>query len=184
MIIYLADIKKDNDGVNTISFVANAANKTQFTNPCKSGLCSLSENNEVVGLVLRPNQKILRMTDEGEPYVMYFNESSVKRSAESFSKNLALKSSNIEHDADQKTSGVTFTETWIVEDPNNDKANTYGFKAKKGEWYVKAKVEDKAVLEALKSGEVTGLSLEGFFSLKPIAQVLEQTEEIFNVINF
>lgn len=164
MIRKLAKINDGDIGVYAISLVEKPANKAQFKNPCKSGLCSLSENNEVVGLVLRPEQDILRAEKNGEKFNMYFDANSVKVAHESFTKNLAVLNSNLQHN-DKPQEGVTFTESWLVEDADNDKASLYGFVPKLGEWYVKAKIENKEVLSALKSGAVNGFSLEGEFSL-------------------
>ena len=164
MIRKLANIQGEDKGVFAISLVEHPANKAQFKNPCESGLCSLSENNEVVGLILRPEQDILRIDEEGEEFNMYFNADSIKLAQESFTKNLALLNSNLQHE-EQAQKGVTFTESWIVENAEQDKSTLYGFVPKLGEWYVKAKIENKEVLEALKSESVKGFSLEGEFSL-------------------
>ena len=164
MIRKLANIQGEDVGVFAISLVDKPANKAQFKNPCKSGLCSLSENNEVVGLILRPEQDILRVDEEGEEYNMFFDSNAVKLAQESFTKNLALLNSNLQHEQ-KAQEGVSFVESWIVEDKESDKSNLYGFVPKMGEWYVKAKIENKEVLKALEDGSVNGFSLEGEFSL-------------------
>jgi len=178
MIRKLAKITSDDIGVFAISLVDKPANKAQFRNPCDSGLCSLSENNEVVGLILRPEQDIYRISEDGEEFNMYFDAEQVKLAQESFAKNLALKNSNLQH-SDEQQDGVTFTESWIVEDTENDKAIHYGFTPKLGEWYVKAKIENDEVLEALKTEQVKGFSLEGEFTLTAD----QRGEQNFNHMN-
>ena len=164
---YLADVVTEEDGVFDIDLVSKAANRAIFQNPCKSGLCSLGQNNEIVGLVLRPGQVIPRVDENGEEYTIQFSEDSIKRARESWVKTQSQLNAGLEHN-ENKLNNMTYLENWIVEDEKNDKANTYGFKAKKGEWYVKLLVENEEALTALKNEEVTGLSLEGDFTYTEI----------------
>jgi hypothetical protein len=64
-------------------------------------------------------------------------------------------------------------ETWLIEDPETDKANTvYGFNYPKGTWMVKMQVEDPEVWKRVKAGELKGFSVEGLFSdMEEIAAV-------------
>jgi hypothetical protein len=163
---YLADVKGDDLGVYEIALVDRPANRTQFRNPCDNSLCSLTDKNEVVGLVLSPYQDIYRVDENGEGFNMYFDENSIKNAQESFVKNLALLNANLEH-SDKQQEGVTYTESWIVEDVTADKSNLYGFVPKMGQWYVKAKIENSEVLNALKNNTVKGFSLEAVFTLTP-----------------
>jgi len=172
---YLADVIDEKDGVFDIDLVSKAANRAVFQNPCKNGLCSLGKNNEVVGLVLRPGQVIPRSPKNGEPYTFQFSEDSIKRARESWVKKQAQLNAGLEH-SEEKLHGMTFTENWIVEDSEKDKANLYGFKPIRGEWYVKLLIENEEALEALRNGEVTGLSLEGDFTLTEITEETELSE--------
>ena len=71
---------------------------------------------------------------------------------------------NIEHDGNRFIDGAHLVESWIVEDPEKDKANLYGFSPKKGTWMTMYKINDKDIwTEYIKSGKVKGFSIEGFF---------------------
>jgi len=166
---HIASVENEHVGVYAISLVDKPANKATFVNPCKSGLCSLSENNEIVGLILRPTQEITRLNEDGTKWVLSFDRSGIKQAHESFAKNLAIKNSNLDH-SDKQQKGITFTESWLVENSDNDKSKDYGFKPIVGEWYVKAKIENAEVLQALRTDTVKGFSLEGDFFLTAEAE--------------
>ena len=64
-----------------------------------------------------------------------------------------------------KDAGTYVFETWLIEDPETDKANTvYGFNLVKGTWMVKMQIEDPEVRRRVKAGELKGFSVEGLFS--------------------
>jgi hypothetical protein len=57
--------------------------------------------------------------------------------------------------------------TWLVKDPEMDTSRAYGFKAfPKGTWFGMYRVTDKNVWAKVKSGELTGFSIEGYFADK------------------
>ena len=57
----------------------------------------------------------------------------------------------------------TLIESWIVEDPANDKANALGFNPSKGDWYVSYKINNRETWDKIKAGELTGFSIAGQF---------------------
>jgi len=65
--------------------------------------------------------------------------------------------------AKEKVSGVHTVESWIVEDSKNDKSNLYGYELPKGTWFVSMRVNNDEVWQRIKSGELKGLSIEGYF---------------------
>jgi hypothetical protein len=44
-----------------------------------------------------------------------------------------------------------------------DKSKLYGFDLPDGTWFVKMKIENKELWSRIKSGELKGLSIEGYF---------------------
>ena len=74
-------------------------------------------------------------------------------------------------------------ESWIVEDPKTDKANTvYGYDVPKGTWMVKMKVEDKETWKRIKNGELKGFSVEGSFSDMEEIEYRRKYEKIRNIL--
>ena len=73
------------------------------------------------------------------------------------------KLSNINH-SNFTIDGVTVIESWLIEDPENDKSRALGFKAfPKGTWFATYKIDNKELWQGIKNGEVKGFSIEGFF---------------------
>lgn len=123
------------------------------------------EQQKVVGPLLIPNKLILRIDENGNPFYVYFSEDTVKQISERMLKDKRVDQVNLEHNSDQMVDGV-MTETWIVEDPENDKSNIYGMKVPKGSWMGMYKINDPKVWAMVKEGIVKGFSLEGYFADK------------------
>lgn len=119
------------------------------------------EKRVVTGAAMRPNIKIPRRTDDGELYYGFFSENTVRKAAELFfKKGSNMNETNIEHEFD--ILGVYVFESWIVEDPEVDKAKALGFSdIRKGDWFVSMKVENEDVWNNyLKTGLIKGYSVE------------------------
>lgn len=160
------------DGVYAISLVNKPAMKGDFI--------ALSEHEEIrfksvneeerllVGLALEPNKKVVRSSSDGTFYNIVFSEETIKKVAHNFFKSNSHKNSNIEHDGDA-IDGVTFVESWIVEDPEKDKSLKYGLSYPKGSWMVAMKVDNDAVWnDFVKTGKVKGFSIEAVTKIKEV----------------
>ncbi len=85
--------------------------------------------------------------------------------------NKLIDSVNIEHDPERTVDDVSLVESWLVDDPEMDKAKKYGYDLTKGSWMAKYKVNnDKVWDEYVKTGKVKGFSIEGIFNNKIIMQ--------------
>jgi hypothetical protein len=74
---------------------------------------------------------------------------------------------NIEHSQD--VTGVSLVESWIVSDSSMDKSVSLGFDHPKGTWFVSLKVSsDELWNEYVKTGELTGISIEGLLNHREI----------------
>jgi len=118
----------------------------------------------VVGPVAIPDIEIIRRDEEtGEVYYVKFSEATIQRMQEKFMKELRIGDTNIEHNEKQNANSYVF-ESWIVEDPKTDKANTvYNLALPKGSWAVKMRVQDPEIWQGVKEGKFKGFSLEGNF---------------------
>jgi hypothetical protein len=123
--------------------------------------------------VLIPNQKILRVTKNGEPYNIMFPKETIELAQRHFHINGHQSNSNSEH-TDLKLNGVTIVESWIKEF-EQDKSNEYGFDLPIGTWFAIMKVENEEVREKIKSGEIKGISIEGEFKLNNYKMSKENT---------
>lgn len=159
-----------NKGVYGISLVENPAMEGLFIALSKDEIIQFKqldkEQQILTGLALEPNKPIYR-NQNGEEFNIVFSEETIKELAFGFLKNGYQNNSTLEHE--DKISGVTFTESWIIEDEKNDKANALGFSYPKGSWMVTMKVDDPAIWEHyVKTGKVKGFSIDAMLSLKEV----------------
>lgn len=121
------------------------------------------EQRILVGPCMIPNMEIPRLDDNGQPYSVTFSAETIAEIAKKYMKE--ARTNDVNQDHEEKDAGTYVFETWLIEDPETDKANTvYGFNFAKGTWMVKMQVEDPAVWKRVKAGELKGFSVEGLFS--------------------
>ena len=143
-----------------------------------------TEKQEIISPALIPDKNIYRYDAEKDSdYYVYFSKDTVKNCAYSYLKNNNHHKATYQHK--DRVSGVLTVESWIIEDPEMDKSTLYGFKLKKGTWMVKMSITNSELWEKVKSGDIRGLSIEGFFTSKYEAmQKSEPTdEEILKALN-
>jgi hypothetical protein len=119
------------------------------------------ERKVVIGCAMRPDINIPRKDDNGELYWGFFSKDTVRKAAELFfKKNSNANNTNLEHQFE--VDGVYVFESWIVEDPEMDKAKALGFSdVKEGDWWVSMKIENENIWNNyLKTGLVKGFSVE------------------------
>jgi hypothetical protein len=119
------------------------------------------EQQIIVGPALIPNKEIYRVDEFGEPYYAFFSEDTIKKIAYKMLKDKKIDNLNLEHNDSDKVSGHLL-ESWIVEDPENDKQQFYGMNHPKGTWITMYKIDDEEAWQKVRNGEVTGLSIEAY----------------------
>lgn len=166
-----------NKGIYGISLVENPAMEGLFIALNKVEQITFKEVDKeqriLTGLALEPNKPIYR-NQNGEEFNLVFSEGTIKELAFGFLKNGYQRNSTLEHE--DKITGVTFTESWIIEDEKNDKANALGFNYPKGSWMVTMKVDDPVIWnEYVKTGKVKGFSIDAMLSLREVRLSKNQT---------
>lgn len=170
---YLAKFNpKVNGGVYAISLVENPAMEGLFIALSKQEEVKLAEVDKeqriLMGLVLEPNKAIYR-NQGGEEFNIVFNEETIKELSHSFFKAGHQGNSTIEHEPKNKIDGVTFVESWIVENPKVDKSTNFGFNYPKGSWIATMKVDSDDVWnDYVKTGKVQGFSVDALISLEEV----------------
>ena len=140
----------------------------------------------VVSPALITNKQIFRYDPNTDSeYYVYFSPETVRKASELYLRHNNHHKATYEHQ--DRVSGVLTVESWIIEDPKIDKSRLYGFELKKGTWMVKMKIENDELWEKVKSGDIKGLSIEGYFTSK-FQQMQEQekeptSEEILKALN-
>ena len=177
--IYELVIEDENiDGIFAISLVQDPAIEADFVYFDKEKVLFSSVDNEqrlVMGAILIPNKKILRIDGEGKTYHVFFKPQTIKRLSEMYLKNKYTDKATLEHN--EKINGVTLVESWIKESASKDKSALYNLNAPVGSWLGTFKIDnDKIWNDYVKTGDVKGFSIEGLF-----AHSLVSANEIFNL---
>ena len=123
------------------------------------------EKRMLVSPALIPDKQIFRYdANTDSDYYVYFSKDTVRKASELYLKNNNHHKATEEHS--ERVSGVLTVESWIIEDTKTDKSTLYGFSLPKGTWMVKMKIENEDLWQKIKSGELKGLSIEGYFTNK------------------
>ena len=124
-------------------------------------LSQLRRDKVILGPAMIPNDLILRSDEDGEPFWIFFSEKSVRSASQAFLKHQNTESFNLNHDSDAPATGSVLVETWIIEDPENDKSNYFGYNLPKGTWMISLKFDNPELYERyIVSGELKGFSVE------------------------
>lgn len=162
------------DGVFAVSLVERPAIEKDFIALSKHEVKFKVVDEDkriIVGFALVPDKKIYRKIQDKE-FNVYFSKDTVRKVSELFMKNLNLNKFTVEHE--HNVTGVNVIESWIVEDPKNDKANLYNLEPKGGEWVMMSKIYNDDVWNDIKNGDYKGYSIEGKFDG---LQALEMSED-------
>ena len=167
-------INGDEDGVNIISLVEFPAVERNFIQLSKEVKLSLNdEKKELLGVALIPDFPIYRADENGEYYIT-FSAEAIRKAAIDFYKKLNVNMADVEHSHDMEN-GITYFQSLII-DKENGICPTAFKDLPDGTWIVGCKVDNDAVWNAVKSGEVKGFSIDGYFHAEPEKQE-EKPEE-------
>tara|TARA_Y100001973_G_C5158276_1_gene312072 strand:+ start:128 stop:850 length:723 start_codon:yes stop_codon:yes gene_type:complete len=153
------------DAISLVSAPAIEENMVYF-NKSKNNLTLAKvdkEKRELIAPALIPDKNIYRYDPhKDEEYYVYFSKETVKQAAYSYLKNNNHHKATYEHQ--DRVSGVLTVESWIIEDPKNDKSTLYGFSLPKGSWMVKMRINNDKLWSEIRDGNIQGLSIEGYFT--------------------
>lgn len=158
------DPEEDVLGVDAISLVNQPAIERNFVTLRKHEMKFKQVDGErqvLMGPALIPDKPIYRRDDNMGEYHVYFSKNTVRQASELYMRRGLQGSFTLEHE--EKMDGCCVVESWIVEG-ENDKSKAYGFSEPVGTWMVSVKVlKDELWQEFVKSGDVLGFSIEGYF---------------------
>lgn len=175
-------MKDDEDSVFALSLVSQPAIQQDFVyfgvngkNVIKFATID-NDKHTIVGPILIPDIKILRMKEDGTPYYVTFSKDTVLKLAQKYIKDNNANNITLEHD--KSVSNVSLVESWIAESAQYDKAKAYGLTVKPGTWMGVFKVDNPTIWnDYVKTGLVKGISLEGLFTHELIKA--SKVEDIF-----
>jgi len=136
------------------------------------------EKRILMGAALVPNKKIYRKNEKTKrEWEIFFKEETVRKASELFLMRSNQNNATLEHAKD--LDGMSVVESWIIEDDVHDKSVKYGFSLPKGTWMISMKVNNDDIWKRVKSGEVKGFSIEGYFADKyEMSAQNEEKEEL------
>ena len=170
---FLIDEKNPFSGVKTISLVNQPAMDSDFikfskeSETVKHSYVMLSGETKmkqvVAGLALIPNKEILRVDENGDPYIGYFSVSTIEMIRNKFQKELMNNMVNMDHLEDAYVNAYMI-ESFIIDSPERlADVNAKGIiGATLGSWFVAYKIEDKEIFDRVMAGELKGFSVEAY----------------------
>lgn len=130
---------------------------------------AIGDEQMLAGPLMIADKLIPRLDENGDKYYVFFDADSIKKLSYKLMRNKLVDSINIEHDPNRKVDDISLVETWLIDNPEKDKSNSYGYQLSKGSWFGIYKVNNKEVWDDyVKTGRVKGFSVEGMFNDKII----------------
>jgi hypothetical protein len=178
--VYELVLEDDMDEVFAISLVEQPAIESNFVYFNKQGVQFAAINDEkrlVMGPILVPDKKILRVDEMGNPYYVFFKPDTIKKLSQMYLEKKYNSETTLEHD--KKIDNISLVESWIVESRTKDKSSIYGLSLPIGSWVGTFKVNNDDIWNNyVKTGDVKGFSIEGMFSHKLVeASMVEDIME-------
>jgi hypothetical protein len=165
---YELQYKKGETGVfrmSTVESPAIGATLVMFDDESKLLEFADDEKQIIYSVAMRPNINIARKNINGEPAMVFYTEDTVSDLQQNFFKNNSHNGATINHDKNIRNDIYAF-ESWIVADPEKDKATLLGMQVEKGDWVLGQKVDNPEVWQDVKSGKLQGFSIEAY--LEPV----------------
>jgi hypothetical protein len=167
------------EGVFRMSTVESPATKTQlvmFDDELKAMEFQDDEKQVIYSVAMRPDMLIPRKDINGEPAMVFYTEETVAKLQQNFFKNNSHNGATVNHDKNVRNDIYAF-ESWIVSDPNSDKATLMGLQVQKGDWVLGQKIDNPEVWADVKSGKLQGFSIEAYLEPVLINKEIEMTSE-------
>lgn len=172
---------KGDTGVFRMSIVASPAVKSTLVHFSEEESHAMrfedEEKRVIYSVAMRPNMLIARKEVNGEPAMVFYSEETVRDLQQNFFKNNSHNGVTINHGEDVDK-GIYCFESWIVDDPEKDKATGLGLEVKKGDWILGQKVDSPEVWEKIKNKEVSGYSIEAYLEPMLTDKKIEMDAEL------
>lgn len=158
--LYDIDFNDETSVFNNVALVTEPAIQETFIQLAKQeeGQIQLKIDEEhkiVSGPALIPNQPIYR-NQGGRAFYIKYSKETIEKMALNFFKHHRNTEGNVEHEI--PVNGITYFESYLV---NKDRGIApKEFDLPDGTWFLSAKVENDEVWDLVKSGELTGFSID------------------------
>ena len=127
------------------------------------------EKRVIYAVAMRPMKHIFRKeTDKMPAHYGYFTAESIEKFQENYARHNGDGKVNVNH-TETPIDGVFKIENWIVKDIEADKTKALGLEAQVGDLIQGFKIENDAVWEQCKNGNLDGLSIEASLGRKLVS---------------
>jgi hypothetical protein len=171
----------DECGVDAIALVEMPAIEIDFllftSKQLNVTLAKVDKEKKIVcGPAMIPDKMIYRYNQEtNEEFYVYFKKETIEKIAQKYL--IEEKQSNVNLEHELPLQNISLVESWIVIDPEKDKASALGYVVPEGTWMISMKInDDKIWNDMIKSEVVKGFSIEGFF-VEKFAKHIDVTDE-------
>jgi len=162
--------------MSTVESPAIGATLVMFDDESKLLEFADDEKQIIYSVAMRPNINIPRKNINGEPAMVFYTEDTVAELQQNFFKNNSHNGATINHDKNIRNDIYAF-ESWIVQDPEKDKATLLGMAVEKGDWVLGQKVDNPEVWQKIKNRELQGFSIEAYLEPVLTNTTTEMTEQ-------
>ncbi len=171
----IIDEEKLQSGIEAISVVEHPAIEENFVALSKEyKFEQVNEKRLLVGPLLIPDKKIYRR-DGNKEYYVFFSKDTIRKASELYLMRGYQNNATYEHK--ESVDGLTLVESWIIDSKENDKSNHFSMDLPEGTWMGAIKVNNDVLWEDyVKTGQVKGFSIEGYFVDKLVQE--EQEEDL------
>ena len=185
--IYI-DLKDDDTGVEFNSLVHDPAHEISFQTFAKIKRYQFNDESQVVtGVAISADTPIYRNEGNGEEYYVVFKKDAITDIVHDYARKGRFNNINIEHDQSDIAEGVYLITSYQIDIEKGFTAPERFKDASDGSWITSYKFENKELYERVKSGEMTGFSIEGTFIMDQLEfskdqSILSQLDEILTLI--
>lgn len=135
------------------------------------------------GFLMAAEQPIYRRDEDGTEYYVKFTSESIARIVNKLAKSGKPLSFNLNHDDNLPVKGAYLLSHFIIDSKLGIKTPDGFTPAPDGSWFGYVKIEDDAVWDMAKKGDIKGFSVEGYFNDKKVDEAEQnEYEELKNKI--
>jgi len=180
----LDDVNDMVDAMGLVDYPAIEKNWKAFSNTKVNLTKSRFDADQriITGPAMIPNKLIYRFNQEtNEEFYCFFKSDTIRKAANDYLKFNRQANSTLQHEVEIEDTYIF--ESWLVENSDNDKANELGYDVPIGTWMISMKVDNDEIWAKVKSGEIKGFSIEGYFTEKMDYSKKMDDADIINFVN-
>lgn len=157
------DLSDGQTGVEFNSLVHDPAHEISFQTFAKVERFQFNDEEKIVtGVAVSADTPIYRNDGQNEYYVV-FTKDAIKDIIHDYARNNRFNNVNIEHNSKDVADGVYMVGSYQVDNEKGFTAPERFKDVNDGSWITSYKFENEELYNRVKSGEVTGFSIEGTF---------------------